>query len=86
MTADTSAFCVIVLSKFLRSFVLGLRAFLIGIILVLGGPTGFGLCGPTGVGAWSLGDCTVLLHRTRLLLELPWALLSTAWVASCVRW
>ena len=62
-----------VLSKFLRSFVLGLRAFLVGVILVLGDPTGLGLCGPTGVEAWSLGDCTVLLYRIRLLLELLWA-------------
>ena len=35
---------------------------------MLGGPTCFGLCGPHDVEVLVFGNCTVLLHRNRLLL------------------
>ena len=55
-------------SQLLRGLLMGLCAFLLGIILVLGGPTCFGLCGPHDVEVLVFGTCTVLLQRTRLLL------------------
>ena len=94
MTACTSAFCVVERSKFLRSLVLGLRAFLLGVTFVFGDGPGFGLCGPADLAAWSLGNCTFLLHLALSVCSrrfcfafssLPWALLSTAQVVSCVQ-
>ena len=55
-------------SQLLRGLLIGLCAFLLGIVLVLGDPTCFGLCGPNDVEVLVFGNCTVLLHRTRLLL------------------
>ena len=82
MTAGNSTLCVTEFSKLLlesipqllRGLLTGLCAFLLGIIRVLGDPTCFDLCGPNDVEVLVFGDCTVLLHGTRLLLELPLAL------------
>ena len=60
--------------QLLRDLLIGLCAFLLGIIHLLGDPTCFGLCGPNDVEVLVHGECTVLLHRTRLLLELHRAL------------
>ena len=82
MTVGNSALCVIEFSKLLlesipqllRDLLIGLCAILLKIILLLGDPTCFGLCGPNDVEVLVHGECTVLFHRTRLLLERPLAL------------